>query len=140
MTDEEPRIAPARILAPKLWEEERQHAKDYFEVEFKAVGYLLAAHGAGLAACMALLKDYATTPYLKGVGVFISCFGLGFILAISGFIALSAQRREMMNVFLEGRPKSGKSLSLAWSLILTTVSCLCLTGAVALIIGKFAVL
>jgi hypothetical protein len=60
-----------------------------FDVEFKAVGYLLAANAAGLAGCVTLLKDYATVPQLKGIGVFICLFGLGFIFAVIGFVAIT---------------------------------------------------
>jgi hypothetical protein len=61
--------------------EEREHAKERFELEFKAVGYLLTAHGAGLAGCLTLLKDYQSTPQLKGMGLFIGCFSTGLLLA-----------------------------------------------------------
>jgi hypothetical protein len=63
------KIAPARILARDLWEDERKHALEYLSHETKGIAYLLTAHGAGLAGALSLLKDYETVPQLKGVGL-----------------------------------------------------------------------
>jgi len=52
----------------------RQHAKDVLDIQFKGVGYLLAANAAGIAGCVTLLKDYETVPQLKGIGIFIYSF------------------------------------------------------------------
>jgi hypothetical protein len=59
-------MADAKELLQRRIDDERQYAKEHFDVEFKAVGYLLAANAAGLAACVTLLKDYAAVPQLKG--------------------------------------------------------------------------
>src|SRR6266404_7218319 len=48
-----------------------------WEVHLKAVNSLLIAHGAGLVACLTLLKDYDTTPHLKHIGWFIGLFAFG---------------------------------------------------------------
>jgi hypothetical protein len=51
--------------------------KDHFENHGKSANYLLAAHGAGLIACLTGWKDYAHTPQLKGIGVLIAIFSIG---------------------------------------------------------------
>lgn len=81
---------------------EKEFAERAFDLEFKAVGYLLTAHGAGLVGCLAVLKDYATTPQLRGVGIFIACFGSGFILACIAFLSMQLHHSQVMSVFLDG--------------------------------------
>ena len=70
-----------QLLRNNVLKHEKEYAKESIEVEFKAVGYLLTADGAGLAGSLALLKDYAATPQLKGIGFFIACFAFGFLAA-----------------------------------------------------------
>jgi hypothetical protein len=79
----------SREQIQKRIEQERQYAKEFLDIEFKGAGYLLAAHAAGIAGCVTLLKDYATIPQLKGIGIFIGLFGLGFVAAVCGFIAIT---------------------------------------------------
>ena len=62
----------------------------------------MVAHGAAFVGCFALLKDYATTPAYKGVGIFIALFGVGFVLAISAYILTFVMRA------LFGNPRSGR--------------------------------
>jgi hypothetical protein len=64
------------------WLEGRR--KDNWEAVNKALYTLIVGHAAGLVACMTLLKDYnATSPgHLKGLGWFITLFGLGLFLAV----------------------------------------------------------
>jgi hypothetical protein len=65
---------------------EREMHKDLLEVEAinKALYTLIVGHAAGLVACMTFLKDYnaASPGPLKGVGTFITLFGLGLFLAV----------------------------------------------------------
>jgi hypothetical protein len=123
---------------PKLWEEELRYVKEYFEVEFKSVGYLLTANAAGLAGCMTLLKDYSTTPELKGLGLFISMFGAGFLSAVIGFITVTMHRQAWIRVFF-GEPSSKKvaQMHAIGAAIPNAISCLLLTGAIAAMIGRF---
>jgi hypothetical protein len=138
MSDNDMHIASGRILAPKLWDDERQYAKEMLEIDFKSVGYLLTAHAAGLVGCLTVLKDYDSSPHFKGVGTFIGLFGAGLILAVVTFMALSMHRNMWMTVFLEGRPKRDKSRLSRMSVEIPGIlSCLCLVSAVLIIILKF---
>ena len=56
----------------------RNDMRDFFEHEAKGANYLLVARGAALVACLSVLKDYDTTPYLKGIGIFIVMFAQDF--------------------------------------------------------------
>ena len=47
----------------------RQIMQATLELESKALNYLLVANGAGLAGCLATLKDYAAVPQLHGIGM-----------------------------------------------------------------------
>jgi hypothetical protein len=62
--------------------------KDHYEVHFKNANYLLLAHAAGLVGCITVLKDYAATPQLKGMGTFVVLFGVGLLASIFTYIAL----------------------------------------------------
>lgn len=73
---EDKRELETRALRSSILKDEKEYAKELFELEFKAIGYLLAANGAGLAGSLSLLKDYNITPQLKGIGFFIACFAL----------------------------------------------------------------
>lgn len=113
----------------------RDDMRDFFDHELKNSNYLLVAHGAGLIGCLSTLKDYAVTEQLKGIGVFISLFAIGFILAAMGTVALSINRIAMLTWVTHGgeRPKLG-----FWSATLPLLlSIMCLFGAVLLIVFKF---
>ena len=105
--------------------------KQLWEVRFKGMNYLLIAHGAGLVACLTLLKDYDTTPTLKGVGVFVWLFGLGLITAIFAAVSLySLGQAELV-----GRAAGPwKRRVIALSLTATT---LLLIAAIVVSIWKF---
>ena len=45
-----------------------EQLRDHYDTLLKHLNYLTVAHGAGLYACLAVLKDYDSTPKLKGVG------------------------------------------------------------------------
>jgi hypothetical protein len=131
-------MSEGRELLQRRIDEERQYAKEHFDVEFKAVGYLLAANAAGLAGCVTLLKDYATVPQLKGIGVFICLFGLGFIFAVIGFVAITIHRQAWLGTFSRDRAKEANAIYYAIGAFApNALSCLLLCAAVALMIGKF---
>jgi hypothetical protein len=52
---------------------------DHYDHNLKVANYLLVAHGAALVGCLSVLKDYASTPQLKGVGLFVILFGFGLL-------------------------------------------------------------
>jgi hypothetical protein len=119
-----------QMLRASLLKHEKDYAEKHFELEFKAVGYLLTAHGAGLAGCLALLKDYANTPNLKGLGLFIACFGIGFLAAIIAFMAAQYFRSQVMSVFLDGAPDKANIQSMVRKALLPQVA-----SVAALVIG-----
>jgi hypothetical protein len=64
----------------RWWQERRQQR---WEANNKAINTLMVGHAAGLVTCLTLIKDYHSTPQLKGLGLFIALFGVGLVCAIS---------------------------------------------------------
>lgn len=130
--DDLPTLSPAERLAG-----EKEYAKELFETEFKAIGYLLTANGAGLIGCLSVLKEYSSMPQLHGIGIFIVLFSLGFIAAIFAFMTAQQHRGEIMGIFL-GRKPSRSLASIVWTAqIPQLASGLALGGAVLGIMFKF---
>jgi hypothetical protein len=124
-------MADAKELLQKRINDERQYAKEHFDVEFRAVGYLLAANAAGLAGCITLLKDYAAVPQLKGIGFFIALFGTGFIFAVIGFIAITVHRQAWLGSFRYDKERAKRPMAYALGAFAPNdLSCLCLCSAV----------
>lgn len=77
----------------KFMEEEHQQ-------HFKVALLLAGAHGAGLATCATVWKDYASTPQYQGIGVLFIILGTGLISAIINyaivFIARNIVRGALM--------------------------------------------
>src|SRR6516165_626831 len=71
-------------------EPDRDH--QLWEIQSKGLNFLLVAHAAGLIACLTVLKDYNTTPQLKGIGAFVWLFGIGLISTIVAISNLSSYR------------------------------------------------
>jgi hypothetical protein len=116
---EDKRELETRALRSSILKDEKEYAKELFELEFKAIGYLLAANGAGLAGSLSLLKDYNSTPQLKGTGFFIACFAFGFLCAIFSFVAAQLHRSHIMQVFLDGVSKDvDKTIWIVWRALL----------------------
>jgi hypothetical protein len=63
---------------------------------------LLAAHGAGLLACLTVLRDYATTPQLKGIGVLIVLFCVGLVGSMCVHASFSLGRVLSLTQFVRG--------------------------------------
>jgi hypothetical protein len=127
-----------RELLQKRIEAEHQYAKDALDIQFRGVGYLLAANAAGLAGCMALLKDYSTVPQLKGIGIFIGLFGMGFIFALMGFLGTVLHHQGWMGSFLGYNDKGTRPfLHVMAAAAPIVISCLLLSGAVLIMLGKF---
>jgi hypothetical protein len=99
-------------------EAEKRGASDEktFEREYKSANYLLVAHGTGLLACLTLLKDYKDTPYLKGIGTFITLFGLGLVFAATSYSTLDVVRTILMEGLLFTRLRSAatKTMRMAY--------------------------
>jgi hypothetical protein len=75
--------------------------RDHYEENLKAANYLFAAHGAGLAGCLSVLKDYNPESQLRGLGIFVVIFGFGFIGAILNYIGLFFARILTVNAIFE---------------------------------------
>ena len=73
---------------------------DHYDHNFKAANYLLVAHGAALAASLSVLKDYASTPQLKGIGTFVILFGVGLLAAIVYYASLALARATVLNAIM----------------------------------------
>jgi hypothetical protein len=111
-----------RSMTKKLfkdrYDEEREYFKDFFEYRFKAVNYLLVAHAGALVGCLGALKGYNDTPFIKGIGIFMLVFAVGFVIASFGFLGLLMAKNKIMNLIIDGaaseRPDM-KQISLAYS-------------------------
>lgn len=90
----------------------RQLLRSVLELETKALNYLLVANGAGLAGCLATLKDYATVPQLQGIGTPIAIFSAGLISAAVAFFFFQLSNFELMKKVTVGddEPTRGKFL------------------------------
>jgi hypothetical protein len=113
----------------------RDDMRDFFDSDLKYVNSLLVAHGAGLIGCLSVLKDYNPTGHYAGIGIFISLFVVGFILACMGLIGIHINRSEMLTWVTHGgeRPKIKSGVST----ITLLLSVLCLFASLALIGLKF---
>jgi hypothetical protein len=104
----------------------------------QAIQFLLVAHGAGIGACVAALKDYATVPALKGIGMFITIFCSGFMLAMCAYIALMIFDNSV--VYSMFKPVEIKHRDFRLGLWLVSASSLCLGAALVLLGGRLSYL
>ena len=74
----------------------RREIDDLTSIFQRAANSLLIAHGAGLIGCLSQLKDYASDSNLKGIGIFISGFAVGFIVAAIAYIDIALGRTKML--------------------------------------------
>ncbi|WFU68745.1 MULTISPECIES: hypothetical protein [unclassified Bradyrhizobium] len=88
--------APENILIADRLESIERHRQ--------IVAYLFAAHGAGLAACLSTLKDMTPPLQLKGIGFFIDCFAIGFLLAVIAYVARVFQFEHARAARFDGKP------------------------------------
>jgi hypothetical protein len=113
--------------------------KDHYDQNLKAANYLFVAHGAGLIGCLSILKDYKTTPELRGIGIFVLLFGIGFIGAILNYIGLHFARILALNaIFDEAEVHAPSRTLVAWiHFIGLGIALLTLLIAVILLIARF---
>jgi uncharacterized membrane protein YqjE len=98
----------------------RDEEDELWEVRSKGLNYLLIAHGAGLVACLTLVKDIDNAPKLKGLGPVIALFGLGLISAIWGVANLYSWRQAQLRGKQEELWSDRKVLYLfAWPVMLS---------------------
>jgi hypothetical protein len=70
-------------------EAQADYQKDHWDNHGKSLGYLLTAHGAALIACLTVLKDYSTTPLLKGIGTIVELAAIGLLTGALSYAALT---------------------------------------------------
>ena len=119
----------------------REHAIEFHGVITKAANYLLVANGAGLVGTLSVIKDYATTPQLKGMGIFIALFGIGLIAAIISYISgaylqVITIRPATISKSLHRAIKFGGNLQLVAGI----TAVLALVAAIVIIIFRFSCL
>jgi len=88
----------------------------------------------GLVGCLSVLKDYATTPQLKGMGSFIVLFGVGLILAIINYVSVGA---TVMAVTGRDPISFSKKEALAVFRV-TTIGLVCAIAALAVLVAAIA--
>jgi len=115
------------------------NVKDHYESQVKSANYLLVAHAAGLVGCLSVLKDYATTPQLKGMGTFVVLFGVGLLGAIVNYvgIAFSVMAATSRDEF----SKSGFNVAIGLTVVGAAgglVALVTLVIAIAAIITRFS--
>jgi hypothetical protein len=81
-------------------EELLKFMSDHYDHNFKAANYLLVGHAAGLVGCLSVLKDYDSTPQLKGLGTFVVLFGIGLLSAIVYYASLALARSVVLNAIM----------------------------------------
>ena len=75
-----------------------------FEFVGRMMRHLVIVHGMALVSCLALLREYDSTPSLKGIGTPIASFGLGLLSAVLAFGFNRAIYRSRMTRLLAGEP------------------------------------
>ena len=111
-----------------------------YEHHLKTANYLVAAHAAGLIACLALIKDYANTPMLKGIGFYIIVFGIGILASIAHYISLSFSRATAITDTIEERDADEftKRFLALWHFGSVLVSLLAMIVAIVGLMIKFS--
>jgi hypothetical protein len=116
--------------------------KDHYENHGKSANYLLAAHGAGLLACLTTLKDYAQTPQFKGIGVLIVIFSVGLFGSVLTYASVAFARMMALNMAVYEDRNYGRAPTVL--LVLNVAGLLlalaCLVVALAFIVIRFACL
>jgi hypothetical protein len=111
----------------------RAERKEEWDLLHKAATTLMVANAAGLVACLTLLKDYDSTPQLKGVGTFIWVFGIGLLAAICAMFGVMAIRP----LWLRGRPPERYGWYIGPLAVTVGASGACVAIAVIFAIEKF---
>ncbi|MGY3445503.1 hypothetical protein [Bradyrhizobium sp. USDA 4473] len=91
LTDEQPKPDLVAIKA-----ETRENVDDMTDCLLKAANAPMLAHGGAMIACLYQLKDYGTNPHVKYIGLAITAFGLGFIVAVLSYIGIGVGRLKLM--------------------------------------------
>jgi hypothetical protein len=117
----------------------RSFLTEKFDIEYKWLGYLLAAHGAGMIACLSALKDYKDNPQLKGIGIFVTLFGLGLIFSAVAFSTLSGTVEFMYRYLVYGDEQMNAKHELAMKVYVVSalVSAMIFVIAIGLCVYRF---
>jgi hypothetical protein len=108
------------------------------DLETKAINYLLVANGAGLAGCLATLKDYATVPQLHGVGALIVIFSAGLVSGMLAFLTFESANFEIMKQVLikDGEPPTRATVTMSITNLLMQISGGCFILAIIIVASK----
>ena len=112
----------------------RKQVEVMVDLQRKGIQFLLIAHGAGIGACVAALKDYATVPALKGIGTFVTIFSFGFVLAMFAYMVLIQYQISVIENTFTPTKISVRAYSVG--LWLASASCALVTGALWLLVTK----
>jgi hypothetical protein len=123
---------------PGMVREVQSAFRDFWDVQVKAVNYLLIAHAAGLVTCVTLLKDYKDSGPLKGIGLFVVLFGCGLLAAIVASALLLLQRLSLLGSEVGGRVPGEKIFrDMRLAVPVYVISCVILIAAIAVAMSKF---
>lgn len=103
-----------------------EFAQDLYEQLHRYGNGLLVANGAGLLGCLSVIKDYSATGPLKGIGLFIALFAIGFVVAVAGMVATVGARMQMTGdaAFLRKSSEKSKAGTVAIWFFGVSMSCL----------------
>jgi hypothetical protein len=116
--------------------------KGWYDIEFRVLGYLMAAHATGMIVCLSALKDYKDTTSLKGIGILVVLFGLGLILSALAFITLgSGIERVFRHIAQDSanadeRQSEIKIMGKVY-LVIGMLSCIMFVVAIGIVIYRF---
>jgi hypothetical protein len=110
-------------------------ASDHWAAINKGATSLMVAHAAGLVTCLTLIKDYKDNPPLRGVGVFISMFGVGLITAVWAASLLLLVRGQYVELIEE--KKAAYPIIVRMLILLANISGVIFVAAIGFAVYKF---
>jgi hypothetical protein len=118
----------------------REQRHGLWEAVNKALNALMVGHAAGLVTCLTLIKDYNSTPQLRGLGTFIALFGFGLVCAVSSALVWIVARANYI-VLPTGKRLNIPSGKLDWTTAaLALVSTVLMVFTILIAVCKFATL
>ncbi len=117
-----------------------EYYRDHWDHHIKNVNYLLVAHGATLVGCLAALKDYNSTPQLRGIGLIIlaACVGMAAASVAHGLISYT-RSIELTEFHVSGKVGAADGVVNA-NLIALVISFLCFIASLCIVAYKFSFL
>jgi hypothetical protein len=97
---------------------------------------LMVANGAALLASLSALRDYALVPSLKGIGLVIVLFIVGFVAALLGYLGMLGERMLVGQMIMTRKKVESPFLLKMMITLGATVSISAFVGALVLIAMK----